>query len=241
MQQEAPATELTTVFARIRGMLLSEDTATEAVHQLAQVARDLIGSALGAGVSLIDEDGRKTSTGATDALVSAADALQYDLGEGPCLSAWATRAPQRIEDIATESRWPRWSAAVLDSGVRSMLSVPLVHRERDLGAMKIYATVADAFGAREEGLLELLAGAAAVLLGTAQGTEAPHRLSASLKGALEDRRTIEVATGMLMERRGTDADSALSGLLAASRRREVHLAVIAREIVESHPDSDARE
>ncbi|MGQ1838639.1 GAF domain-containing protein [Kocuria turfanensis] len=161
MQPESSAPELITVFARIQNMLLSQEHATAAVHQLAQVARDLIPSAAGAGVSLIDAHGTRTSTGATDELVETADALQYEMGEGPCLSAWATATLQRINDTTDEDRWPQWSAAAATSGIRSVLSVPLVFQDRCLGAMKVYATVTHAFTGHEEQQLGLLAAAAA--------------------------------------------------------------------------------
>ena len=93
MQPESSATELTTVFARIQDMLLSQEHAAAAVHQLAQVARALIPVAAGAGVSLLDDQGTRTSAEPTGHLMEAADALQYDLGNGPCLSAWATATP----------------------------------------------------------------------------------------------------------------------------------------------------
>ena len=137
MQPESSAAELTTVLARIENMLLSQEHATAAVHHLAQFAQDLVPSAAGAGVSLIDDQGDRTSTGATDHLVEAADAVQYDLEEGPCLSAWATETFQRVNDTTDEDRWPAWCAAAVAAGIRSVLSVPLVFQDRCLGAMKV--------------------------------------------------------------------------------------------------------
>jgi GAF domain-containing protein len=236
MQSESAATELTAVFARIQNMLLSQEHATAAVHQLAQVAQDLIPSAAGAGVSLIDAHGTRTSAGATDDLVETADALQYKLGEGPCLSAWATATPQRINDITDDDRWPEWSAAAARSGIRSMLSVPLVFRERRLGAMKVYATDGDAFTDHAEQQLGLLAAAAATLLGSAQTRDAPQRLSAALQAGLEDRQAIDRATGMLMEQRATDPDDAHCVLLTASRAQGRPMAEVARQIMERRPD-----
>ena len=101
METEFSGTELTTVFARIHGMLLSRESATSAVEQLAEVAQDVVDSAIGAGASLIDDQGHTTSTGTTDAVAEAGDTLQYALGEGPCLSAWATESLQRVDDTAT--------------------------------------------------------------------------------------------------------------------------------------------
>lgn len=237
MTTEFPTTELTTVFARIQNMLLSQEHAATAVHRLAQVAQDLIPSAAGAGVSLIDAHGARTSTGATDDLVEAADKLQYDLGNGPCLSAWATAVPQRINDTTDDDRWPEWSAAAAASGIRSMLSVPLVFQERHLGAMKVYATVGEAFTGHEEQQLGLLAAAAATLLGSAQTRDAPQRLSVELQAGLADRQAIDRATGMLMEQRATDADDAHAVLITASLAQGRPMAEVARQVLERHPDS----
>ncbi|MFI7582964.1 GAF and ANTAR domain-containing protein [Kocuria sp. M1N1S27] len=236
MTTTSPTTELATVFARLQNMLLSQERAAVAVHQLAQVARDLIPSAAGAGVSLIDDQGTRTSNGATDRLVETADARQYELGGGPCLSAWAAGVPQRINDTDDDDRWPEWSAVAAVSGIRSVLSVPLEFRDRRLGAMKVYATVAHAFTGHEEQQLGLLAAAAATLLGSAQSTDAPQRLSLELQAGLEDRQAIDRATGMLMEQRATDPDDAHAVLLTASRTQGRPMAEVAHQILERHPD-----
>lgn len=151
MESTTSTTELTAVFARIQGMLLSQETA--------QAARDLIDTAAGAGVSLIDETGNRTTTAAIDALVETADATQYDLGQGPCLSAWASESVQRIEDTATDTRWRDWSRTAAGAGIASVLSAPVLYRDKCLGAMKIYATITNAFSTRAEHQLVLLASA----------------------------------------------------------------------------------
>lgn len=235
MQPEPPATELNTVVTRLQDMLLSQEHAAVAVHQLAQVARNLIPSAAGAGVSRIDARVTGTSTGATDHLVEAVDALQYELGDGPCLSAWATTTPQRINDTTDEDRWPTWCVAAARSGIRSVLSIPLVFRDRCLGTMKVYATVGDAFTDHEEQQLGLLASVAATLLGAVHTCDAPQRLSAELQAGLQDRQAIDRATGMLMEQRATGPDQAHFVLVTASRVQGRPMAEIARKVLERHP------
>lgn len=238
MAAESSAVELTAVFARIQNMLLSQENATAAVQHLAQVAKDLIPSAVGAGASLIDAHGNKSSAGATDSLVEAADAVQYELGHGPCLSACNSTESQRIDDTTDDDRWPQWSVAAAASGIRSVLSVPLVFRDRPLGALKVYATTPGAFAGAEERLLGLLATAAAVLLGSAQTREAPQRLSAALQAGLDERQAIDRATGMLMEQRATDPQDAHSVLLTASRNRQLPMAEVARQVLERSPDPE---
>ncbi|MEX5258482.1 GAF and ANTAR domain-containing protein [Kocuria arenosa] len=238
MKPESSATELTAVLARLQNMFLSQEHAAAAVHQLAQVARDLIPTAAGAGVSLFDEQGTRTSTGSTDDLVVAADALQYELGKGPCLSAWATGSLQRVNDTTDDDRWPQWCAAAAASGIRSMLSVPMVFQDRCLGAMKVYATVDDAFTGHEEQQLGLLAAAAATLLGAAQTRDAPQRLSASLQAGLAERQAVDRATGMLMEQRATDPDDAHAVLLTSARAQDRPMAEVARQILQRRPDPE---
>lgn len=228
--------ELTTVFAHLQGMLLSTQDATAAVHQLARAAHRMVPAAAGAGVSLIDETGTRVTAAATDTVVEAADALQYELGQGPCLSAWATREPQHVADTAQDPRWTRWQAAAAASGIRSVLSTPLVHRNRGLGAMKVYATAPGAFTEAEERLLRLLADAAATLMGTAQAADAPVRLSASLKAALQSRETVALAAGVLMSRRGLDAEAAREALLADARARGRSVAESAADVLETGRD-----
>ena len=236
MHPDHSAHELPVVFARVHGMLLSEESATGAVHRLAQAAHRVVASSTGAGVSLLDEHGQRISTGATDPAVEAADALQYELGEGPCLSAWATATPQRIADTAYETRWPEWSAAAAAAGIRSVLNTPLLYQGRCLGAMKVYATTPEAFGDGDEEVLGLLAEAAATLLGAAQTREAPQRISDGLKAALHDRQTVAVATGVLMERHGLDLDSAQQRLLDDAREQDQPLVQTAGQILDRRVD-----
>lgn len=232
MESDAPVAELTTVIARIHGMLLSEENAAAAVARLAQVARDLLPAAAGAGVSLIDDRGRRVTTAATDTVVLRADSLQYELSEGPCLSAWASQRPQSVTDTAADTRWPHWCAAVVRLGLRSVLSVPLEFRGQTLGALKVYAFEPQAFPPEEERRLARLAVGAATLLGSARTPDAPHRISASLREALEDRRAVEMATGVLMERHGEDQAGARHRLLRASREQGRPLTDVARRVVQ---------
>jgi hypothetical protein len=107
------AEELSQVYARMSGLLLSEETVQTALDLVTSLALDTIGGAVGAGVTLIDADGNRESAAATSPLVARADALQYDLDEGPCLTAWADNVQVRIDDLQTDEPWPAWRRAAL--------------------------------------------------------------------------------------------------------------------------------
>ncbi len=234
---ELDGAQLVTTFARIRGMLLDVDQAASAVEQLARAARDMIGSAVGAGASLIDASGACVSKGTTDRVAVIADELQYELGDGPCLTAWSSREKQRIDDTSQEARWPSWCPTALDLGLRSVLSVPMMYRGEAIGALKVYSVNPSAFSPHDERQLVLLADAAATLLGAAHDADAPKQLDAALKSALADRRNVETATGMLMERHGIDHDTAREQLLGMARHTKRPLAELARDVVARSSDA----
>ncbi|BBE22706.1 hypothetical protein MN0502_15890 [Arthrobacter sp. MN05-02] len=135
-------------------------------------------------MSLVDDQGRKRSTGYTDDVVAAADALQYELGQGPCLTAWAAETTVQIDDVVSDDRWPLWRKAVADLPLRSTLSTALVHDGRSIGALKVYSPLPAAFSAQDRKQLTLLASPAATLLGSAQPDSAPAAASRALQAAL---------------------------------------------------------
>jgi GAF domain-containing protein len=227
------ADELSVVFARMSGLLLSEETVSTAVGLVTALARDSIPGALGAGVTLVDERGGKTSSGASDPLVERADSLQYELDEGPCLAAWAQRALVRLDDVGSDGRWPRWCRAVEPLGLRAALSAPLVAGDRSLGAIKVYARQPGAFDRHAEHLLVMFAAQAAILLANVQSVESARRLSDGLKDALRSRDLIATAKGILMAREGIAEEPALAVLVASAQREHKTLRDAAHALVRS--------
>jgi GAF domain-containing protein len=211
------ADELAAVAARMWGLLLSRQTLDTVLGLVTSLARDVVPGTVGAGVTLLDADGRRTSTAATDPVVLRADALQYDLDEGPCLAACAVRAPVRVDDLERERRWPRWAEAVRPLGMRASLSAPLLAADV-LGAIKVYAGPPDAYGEREERLLTRFAAQAAVLVANVRTVEAAQRVGEELRQAFRSRDVISMAKGVLMARYGTDEDSAFARLSEAARQ-----------------------
>ena len=233
---DAGLTGLTPLIAKVQGMLVSREAATSAVRQLAEVARDMVGSAVGAGASLFAADGTHVSTATTDRVAELADDLQYQLADGPCISAWATSSVQRLDDTALDERWPRFSAVARELGIRSVVSAPMVFRADTIGALKIYSTAAGAFTAEDERRLVLLTAAAATLLGVARGPEGPQRLSAGLTSAIVNRQTIDVAIGVLVERHQLDQEAARDLLLSSSRSAGLPLFQVARNVLDELTD-----
>jgi GAF domain-containing protein len=232
MIKKYPLDELSTALGRIMGLLLTEEKVDQAVQYLSRAVKDSIPGTLGAGVSILDPHARPVSSGSTDSVVEHADALQYELVQGPCLTAWAMQESILIHDVAAEARWPNWSAAVVGLPIRSVISTPLIANGQALGAMKIYAATPGAFEDATTALMELFASPAATLLSHIQTAETPERISESLQAALYSRDLINRACGILMERRTLTEDAALQHLMRRARAtrstlREVSATVLA--------------
>jgi GAF domain-containing protein len=222
------ADELAVVVARMSGLLLSRETVESALELIVASAAEAIPASAGAGVSLIDEEGGRTTAAASDEVVREADDLQYELGEGPCLSAWSRRAVVRVDDLSADGRWPRWGPAAAELGMRAALSAPLFARNSCLGALKVYAGIPGGFSGRDERLLTLFAGQAGVLVANMQSYDDARRISEQFKGVLRDRDVINIAKGALMQREHISEEAAfdmLVGLAESSRQDTADVAM----------------
>jgi GAF domain-containing protein len=218
-----PADELAGVFARMSGLLLSTETVGSVLRLVTTLARETFPDTAGAGLSVLDPDGARTTAAATDEVVERADSLQYELKSGPCLKAWEERTVVRVDDLERETRWPRWARRARELGLRASLSAPLVAGDTALGALKIYATRPGAYGPREESLLGMFATQAAVLVANTKSYTDARRISGRLQTSLRGRDVVNVAKGILMARGHVDEQTAFLQLadLARQRRRSL--------------------
>jgi GAF domain-containing protein len=226
------ADELSALHARTSGLLLSEDSVQTTVRLITELAAETLPGTAGSGVSLLDGAGGRT-TGASCGLVVEADAEQYELGEGPCLTAWAERLLVRVDDVRADHRWPRWCRAVEPLGLHGVLSAPLVAGDDAMGAIKVYAERPDAFGERHERLLTMFAAQASIVLAQLRTAATAQRLSADLTDALRARDAISTAKGVVMARHGVDARAGLAMLMADAAREHKPLHDVARAVTRS--------
>jgi GAF domain-containing protein len=237
MAQQLPLDELSTVIARIQGLLLTEEKVTTAVRLLAQAAKESVPGTIGAGVSLLDSRGRRTSSGYTDKIVEQADAAQYEHGEGPCLTAWAAEEPVLVEDVQSDQRWPEWRNAVRLLPIRSVVSAPLLAGKEAIGALKLYAATPHTYDASSLNLLQLFAAPAATLLSHVQASEAPKKMTEGLQSSLHSRDVVNRACGVLMERLGVPHTAALQLLMKQAREERTTLQNVSGSVLAGTPAS----
>lgn len=232
---EDSASAVWAVVQQLGGVLLSAETVETAVQLVTEVAVRTIPGSTGAGVTLIDDRGKR-STAASNRLVEQADRLQYEFDSGPCLTAWREQTLVRVDDVAAESRWPQWTAAVGSLGVASVLSAPLVAGGEPLGAIKVYADRPNSYDASSEELLRLFARQAAILLANTQAVAGARQLTARLTEALRSRTLVAQACGVVMARGAADPQEAFGLLVAAAERSNLPVHEVARRLLASVTD-----
>jgi len=215
---------------------LSEEDQETTLRRVADLAVRSIPDCDAVGVTLF-RAGKATTRAATGGLAYEIDHYQYDIGEGPCLSAIHDRELVEIEDMATEVRWPRFCRHAAERGTHSSLSFPLLVRGESLGALNLYARRAAAFSAADRDTGAMFATQAAVVLANAQTYAASVRLADHLRQALDSRAVIDQAMGILIGRNGYSQDLAFDTLRVTSQSENRKLHHVAQEIVRTAIDA----
>ena len=215
-----------TIFASLAESLADIEGVTETIDQIVGFAVETIGTAFG-GITLTNSRGRAFRTvGATHDSVHTADALQYELREGPCVDTAVSDALVVSAYLATDERWPTWGPRASLLGFNSILSAELRARGRRIGALNLYGAEEASFTREDMVLASLFARQGALALGYARSEE-------GLRQALETRTVIGQAQGVLMERFDIDPDRAFSTLRRYSQQHNIKLKDLCRQLVET--------
>jgi GAF domain-containing protein len=212
---------------------LAGRTLEEVLGEIVAIANREVPGAESTSITLVRAD--KPFTAAHHGAMSlAADELQYEHGHGPCMDAGRGGVVLRVDDMRTETRWPDYVAHVVDTGVRSSLSVPLPYQGSTIGALNIYSSRPTAFASQEslDAGLEV-AETIAVAVANADAHWQVTEQARNMRLAMESRAAIEQAKGVLMAQRHVDAEAAFEILREASQRYNRKLRDIATGIVES--------
>ena len=206
------------------------DGLEDLLRHVAAFAVRAIPGADGAGLTLLEND-RPDTIVASSEFVKEVDAIQYGLGQGPCITAAAEGRTVMSGSLQGEKRWPRFGPRVAQLGVHSVLSLPLMSSHGALGAMNVYGHTRDSFDQRSIELGELFAVPAAISVRNAQVLAQAKRVAAQLQSALTSRSVIDQALGIVMSRTGCSADEAFAKLVTMSQADNQKVSVIAQRLV----------
>ena len=156
------------------------------------------------GITLIGARQRLETIAETDPLVGQIDRLQQELGDGPCYDA----------------SWHRQTR-----GISSLLAAELTTVEdRRIGSINAYWSRTRRFAPDDAAFASIFARHATIALSQSWSEE-------GLNVALDSRKLIGQAQGILMERHGLDADRAFEVLRRYSQDHNIKLRHVAEHLV----------
>jgi GAF domain-containing protein len=220
-------------FAVIAQRLRNGNSVDQIQQIVVESAVQLIDGCDRAAIGVLDGE-KFRSAAATDDVMRLIDALQNEIGEGPCLEASVDNAIQVDNDIATGSKWPRLATIVVErTPVRAMLAVPLVDEGYRSGALNVFADRTDAFDDDSVATAAILASFASVALAGARHASRADELEVGLA----TNREIGAAIGILMATHKISQQEAFDLLSRASQRLNRKLRDIATNIVRGETSS----
>jgi GAF domain-containing protein len=172
----------------------------------------------------------------TSELPRMVDSLQEQLRQGPCIDAVWEQQIVRVDDVATDERWPEFARRAADLGVGSMMCFQLFVAGDQLGALNMYSRSRGAFDDESEDIGLVFASHAAVALAGAEHEE-------HLRAGMGSRDVIGQAKGILMERHRLTSDQAFGVLARVSQEMNRKLVDVARELTVTGavPEGDRRD
>ncbi len=168
----------------------------------------------------------------TGALALALDEAQYELGHGPCLHAASATTIESVGNMATEDRWPDWTARALKAGVNSSVSIGLPMHGPVSGALNLLATECHAFDDDDIAVVQALASYAGLAMANVHLNNTEMTLSQSLEAVMDGRDVIEQAKGITMGERHCTPEEAIAILATMAQDTSRSIRDVAQALVD---------
>ena len=198
----------------------------EVLRDVTSAARELIPGVDLAGVLLVGKGESFETRAPTTDLMYELDEIQMEMQEGPCIEAALDEVVVRTVDFAHEQRWPTYSPALVERGIRSGLSFKLYTADRTAGALNLFGLEPNRWDGEAETVgMVLAAHAAAAIMASREGDQ--------LQSALSTRDRIGQAKGIIMERFNIDDVQAFAMLRRLSQDTNTKLIDVAQRVIET--------
>jgi hypothetical protein len=237
----SPLGPLSRQFARLTAALLDAQTVQDVLEQVVEATFNVAPQVDIASVTLRSPDGAFHTPIATHQVAQLLDERQYELGEGPCVTAALNPGPAFAvwpDSSEPDSPWPNFTRAARELGVEAVLSLSLLptpEPPRLSGALNLYSRQPDGLDAIDRNAILLLATHASLALASTEAVTTARLREAQLHQAIDSRDVIGQAKGILMGRRNISADEAFDILRASSQHLNVKLTQVAKVLV-AQPD-----
>lgn len=218
--------------ARIVAHLSAADGQPVHAKRLCQVSTEVTGTT-GAGVMLMHGASPGGSLCTTNEMSDLVEQLQYTLGEGPCIDAYASDRPVLEPDLAHTDR-PRWSAftpEAVQAGVAAVFGFPVRSGAVRLGALNLCRETTGHLSDDQHLDALVMADLVAQAVIMMQAGAAPGQLGLALEEGADFHYVVHAAAGMVAAQLEVEVGEALARLRAYAFANDRALTDVAGDVV----------
>jgi GAF domain-containing protein len=205
-------------------------TVESALERVVATAAALFGVD-GTALMLADRDQVLRNLAVSDDRAALLEELQAEHGEGPCVDAFDDKESVAADDLGADDRWPDFSPAAVERGLRAVLASPIPYSDQAVGVVAVLADRPHAWTEAEQEAIVAFTELAAMLILNAMEASERGRLAGELRVALDSRVVIEQAKGVLVGRHGLTTRQAFERLRRMARDQRRPLSEVARGVV----------
>ncbi|MEP6659131.1 MAG: GAF and ANTAR domain-containing protein [Acidimicrobiales bacterium] len=217
---------------RFLARLLGGTTPEVETKRLCEVCADVT-AVSGAGIMLMSGDVPQGSVCTTNEVSALIERLQFELGEGPCVDAYAHGRPVLEPDLATPitARWLAFTGPAVAAGVRAVFGFPLQIGAIRVGALNLYNDRPGRLTDEQHADALVVADVAAEAMMAMQAKAPAGKLAQELEAGGNFQYVVHQASGMVAAQLEISAGQALIRLRAYAFGNDRALAEIARNVV----------
>jgi hypothetical protein len=224
---------------RAQAFIAQQPAAIGQPDNVAQMLRRICGAAVdalpatGVGVSVMTHNGTRGFAVASDPSSQQFEELQFTLGEGPCVDAFAAGRPVLVPDLSdgAMTRWPMYAPAVHAHGVRAVFAFPLQVGAARLGVLDVFREQPGQMTEEELAQALTFAEIAVITVLDGQNNAPPGAMPEGFTQAPGFRAEISQAQGMILVQTGVTLAEALVRLRAYAYAEGRPIADVARDVV----------
>ena len=202
----------------------------EALRRIVSATHELF-NVDGAGLMLIDPDQLLRNVADSDRRIDDLEELQIEHGEGPCVDAFEGKTLVDTGDLVAEARWPKFSPAAVQRGLRAVLASPIPYNQHAIGVVVVFSAKMHPWSPEGELALVAFTDLAALTIANTMQSEQRGELAAQLQRALDARVVIEQAKGALVAQEGLSEREAFERLRRQARAERRRVVEVANEIM----------
>ncbi len=187
----------------------------------------------GAAIILFSEGAPQGSVCTSNELSAVLERLQFELGEGPCVDAYAERRPVSEPDLlrGTSARWPGFAGPAVEAGARAVFAFPMQVGAVHLGVLQLHNEGSGPLSDDQHADALVMADIAAQAVLVMQSDAPPGVLARELEAGADFKYVVHQASGMIAAQLEVSVAIALIRLRAYAFGNDRPLATVAASVV----------